>query len=109
MPKESGGEHEQPGNERLLMAARLSDRRRFLRSTLATVAAALAFDRGLLTPDAGANEAVGGPYVDVHPHLGRTWNGDPPLTAEALVRWMDENNVAKAVVLPLVSPESSSY
>ena len=91
------------------MGARLSDRRRFLRGTLSTVAAALAFDRGLLTPDAGANEAVGGPYVDVHTHLGRTWNGDPPLTAEGLVKWMDENNVAKAVVLPLVSPESSSY
>ena len=34
---------------------------------------------------------------------------DPPMTAEGLVRWMDEHNVAKAVVLPLVSPESSSY
>jgi predicted TIM-barrel fold metal-dependent hydrolase len=91
------------------MGARLSNRRRFLRGTLATVAAALALDRGLPTPEAEANEAVGGPYVDVHTHLGRTWNGDPPLTAEGLVKWMDENNVAKAVVLPLVSPESSSY
>ena len=91
------------------MGARLSDRRRFLRDTLATVAAASAFDRGPLSPDAAADEAVGGPYVDVHTHLGRTWNGDPPLTAEGLVRWMDEHNVAKAVVLPLVSPEASSY
>ena len=31
------------------------------------------------------------------------------MTPEGLVRWMDEHNVAKAVVLPLVSPESSSY
>ena len=91
------------------MGARFSDRRRFLRDTLATVAAASAFDRGLLAPVAGAAEAVGGPYIDVHTHLGRTWNGDPPLTAEGLVRWMDEHNVAKAVVLPLVSPEASSY
>jgi uncharacterized protein len=91
------------------MGARLSDRRRFLRGTLATVAATLALDRGLPTPDAEAHEAVGGPYVDVHTHLGRTWNGDPPLTAEGLVKWMDEHDVAKAVVLPLVSPESSSY
>ena len=91
------------------MCARLSDRRRFLRGTLATAAAAMAFDRGLPTPDAEANEAVGGPFVDIHTHLGRTWNGDPPLTAVSLVKWMDENNVAKAVVLPLVSPESSSY
>jgi predicted TIM-barrel fold metal-dependent hydrolase len=50
-----------------------------------------------------------GPYIDIHTHVGRTWNGDPPLTADALVRWMDDHHVAKAVVLPLVSPESSSY
>lgn len=51
----------------------------------------------------------GGPYFDIHTHLGRTWNQDPPLTLDALIAWMDEHNVAKAVVLPLVSPESSSY
>ena len=45
----------------------------------------------------------------MHTHLGTTWNGDPPLTAEALLRWMDDHNVARAVVLPLVSPESSTY
>jgi predicted TIM-barrel fold metal-dependent hydrolase len=53
--------------------------------------------------------ARGGPYIDVHTHLGRTWNGNPPLTVDGLLRWMDDHNVAKAVVLPLVSPESSSY
>jgi len=60
---------------------------------------------GLAPPSRGSR----GPFIDVHTHIGRTWNGDPPLTADALVRWMDEHNVAKAVVLPLVSPESSSY
>ncbi len=90
------------------MCDRLSDRRRFLRATLAT-AAAVGSGRFWRLPDAEANEAASGPYVDVHTHLGRPWNGDPPLTAEGLVKWMDENNVAKAVVLPLVSPESSSY
>jgi predicted TIM-barrel fold metal-dependent hydrolase len=91
------------------MGAAISNRRRFLRGALAAAAAALAFEHGLPTPDAEASEAKGGPYIDVHTHLGRTWNGDPPLTAEGLVRWMDEHHVAKAVVLPLVSPESSSY
>jgi uncharacterized protein len=52
--------------------------------------------------------SAGGPYIDVHTHIGRTWNGDPPLTADALLKWMDEHHVAKAVVLLLVSPESSS-
>jgi predicted TIM-barrel fold metal-dependent hydrolase len=79
-------------------------RRSFLRGSLA-LAASAAVGR---TTSASAT-AAGGPYIDVHTHLGRTWNGDEPLTAEGLVRWMDSHNVARAVVLPLVSPESSSY
>src|SRR5690349_3704196 len=50
-----------------------------------------------------------GRYVDVHTHLGQTWNTTVPLTAEELLRWMDAHSVAQAVVLPLSSPESSSY
>jgi len=50
-----------------------------------------------------------GDYVDVHTHLGQTWNTTEPLTAEELLRWMDAHRVAQAVVLPLMSPESSSY
>jgi len=50
-----------------------------------------------------------GKYVDIHTHLGQTWNKDDPLSAEGLLRWMDANDIAQAVVLPLVSPESSAY
>ena len=50
-----------------------------------------------------------GRYIDVHTHLGQTWNTDEPLTAEFLLRWMDAHDIATAVVLPLVSPEASSY
>ena len=50
-----------------------------------------------------------GRYVDVHTHLGQTWNTKEPMTVEHLLGWMDANDVAQAVVLPLVSPESSSY
>jgi hypothetical protein len=79
-----------------------SSRREFLGQALAaSLAPALA--RGARAT------AVGGPYIDVHTHLGTTWNGDPPLTVDGLLSWMDEQNVARAVVLPLVSPESSSY
>lgn len=81
------------------------DRRDFLRGSLA-LAAAATLGRGTRGATAAAKT---GPYIDVHTHLGRTWNGDAPLSAEELVQWMDEHNVAKAVVLPLVSPESSSY
>ena len=50
-----------------------------------------------------------GRYVDVHTHLGQTWNTKEGLTAGKLLAWMDDNDVAQAVVLPLVSPEAASY
>ena len=58
---------------------------------------------------AGQGPAAAGPYVDVHTHLGRVWNRGEPLTADALLRWMDAGQIEQAVVLPLVSPESSSF
>jgi predicted TIM-barrel fold metal-dependent hydrolase len=56
-----------------------------------------------------AHHFPAGRYVDVHTHLGTVWNTGTELTAEALLRWMDAAQIAQAVVLPLVSPESSSY
>ena len=48
-------------------------------------------------------------YIDVHTHLGQTWNHTLELTAADLLKWMDEHDIDRAVVLPLVSPESSSF
>ena len=48
-------------------------------------------------------------YIDMHTHLGQTWNTTQTLTAESLLRWMDSQDIERAVVLPLISPESSSY
>lgn len=48
-------------------------------------------------------------YIDVHTHIGTTWNGNKELTPEGLLMWMDEHDVEKAVLLPLTSPESSSF
>ena len=79
------------------------NRRAFLAQTIATGLAGLG-----PAARAGAPEKDG-PYIDVHTHIGRTWNGHPGLSADGLVKWMDGHRVAKAVVLPLVSPESSSY
>jgi predicted TIM-barrel fold metal-dependent hydrolase len=63
-----------------------------------------------------AQESVGsfkqyppGRYVDVHTHLGQTWNSTDELSATHLLKWMDENDIAQAIVLPLTSPESSSF
>ncbi len=50
-----------------------------------------------------------GRYVDMHTHLGQTWNSTQVLTAEVLLRWMDAHKIAQAVVLPLINPEASSY
>ena len=59
-------------------------------------------------PAAHAKTAAGR-YVDIHTHLGTVWNTGQELTAEELLRWMDASDIAQAVVLPLISPESSSY
>ncbi len=48
-------------------------------------------------------------YVDVHVHLGQPWSDREPLTADMLLQWMDDHGIAKAVVLPLISPEAWYY
>ncbi len=45
-------------------------------------------------------------YVDIHVHLGQPWNERGPLTPEMMLRWMDAHDIAQAVVLSLISPES---
>src|SRR5688500_15784000 len=50
-----------------------------------------------------------GKYVDIHTHIGQTWNNVKELTAKGLLEFMDRHDIAQSVVLPLVSPESSGY
>ncbi len=80
-------------------------RRGFLAAAAASIVAAPA----TRVFGADAKKFPPGDYVDMHTHLGQTWNTTVPLTAEELLRWMDAHKIAQAVVLPLVSPESSSY
>jgi predicted TIM-barrel fold metal-dependent hydrolase len=84
------------------------NRRRFVRQVLATGCGIIAASQfsGL---SAAEGKFPAGDYVDMHTHLGQTWNSTQPLSAEELLRWMDAHKIAQAVVLPLVSPESSSY
>jgi len=56
-----------------------------------------------------SRKAVAGKYIDAHVHLGQPWSSREPLTADVLLRWMDEHQVAQAVVLPLISPEAWYY
>lgn len=48
-------------------------------------------------------------YIDMHTHLGQCWNHSRELTAADLLAWMDQHGVAQAVVMPVVSPEASTY
>ncbi|HEV3343726.1 MAG TPA: amidohydrolase family protein [Pirellulales bacterium] len=47
-------------------------------------------------------------FIDIHTHLGTFYWGRE-LSADGLVRLMDKHDIERAVVLPLVSPESSPY
>ena len=64
---------------------------------------------GGILADAAPSGSKASKYIDVHTHVGTIWNGNKELTPSRLVRWMDEHDIAKAVVLPLTSPESSSF
>ncbi|MBX3176492.1 MAG: amidohydrolase family protein [Candidatus Hydrogenedentes bacterium] len=79
-------------------------RRAFHRGALAAGAALLAAAR----PSRGASASTfpPGKYVDIHTHLGQEWGVKQPLTADLLLAWMDEHDIAQAVVLPLINPES---
>ena len=87
------------------------NRRRFTRQVALGVTATLASDflSRVSAEEPQGKSSPAGRYIDVHTHLGTVWNTGTELTAEALLRWMDAADVAQAVVLPLVSPESSSY
>ena len=84
----------------------LPSRRRFLRQAAGIAGTILA--AGVCRAE-GPKQPPAGKFFDIHTHLGTTWNTTQQLSAEELLRWMDANQIAQAAVLPLVSPESSSY
>ncbi len=87
-------------------------RRQFNRHAVEGLAAAVVLagiNRLRAEPEPSEATFPKGRYLDMHTHLRQTWNGAEGLTAEDLLRWMDAHDVAQAVVLPLVSSESSSY
>ncbi len=45
-------------------------------------------------------------YIDIHTHLGAFRFGQT-VTPRGVVAWMDEHDIERAVILPLVSPESA--
>lgn len=51
----------------------------------------------------------GSPRIDIHTHIGLRTLREDSLDTRRLLDWMDENNIEKAVVLALVSPEGFYY
>lgn len=78
-------------------------RRRFLAGTLAAGLASVSAGRSVRADDQPARKIQ---YIDIHTHLGAFHDGRE-LTAELLVRFMDQHGVEKACVLPLISPEAA--
>jgi predicted TIM-barrel fold metal-dependent hydrolase len=70
-------------------------------------AASAAVAVSAITPPARA--APGPRFIDVHTHLGQCWNHTKPLTVDGLLSWMDEHGTELAVVMPVISPEASTY
>jgi len=88
-------------------------RRHFHRDVAVTTAAGLAV-AGLPTaarsePAAQKTKLPAGKYIDVHTHLEQKWFHRGELTADMMLQWMDEHDVARVVVLALVSPEAWHY
>ncbi|MFP3902675.1 MAG: amidohydrolase family protein [Armatimonadota bacterium] len=46
--------------------------------------------------------------IDIHMHVGKLYF-DPEITPEDLLRWMDENEVGRAALHPIESPEETFY
>jgi predicted TIM-barrel fold metal-dependent hydrolase len=84
-------------------------RRQFHRRASALVGAACGLHRRTGRADQPASQPLPGTIIDFHTHFGLLTNYRAALSAEELLRWMDANAIAQAVVLPLVSPESTTY
>lgn len=80
-----------------------SPRREFLKVAVASSAACLFASRHASAADKTVRKIK---YIDIHTHLGAFYFGQE-LNAELLVRFMDQHDVEKACVLPLISPESA--
>lgn len=89
----------------------MMNRREFTK-TVMTGAAVTALGRlnlpGLYAANEG-NSRKASRYIDVHTHIGTYVYGNKNLSPKELVEWMDEHDIERSVVLPLVSPESTVY
>ncbi len=86
----------------------MSTRREFNTTIATTAAASLCSWTGLFAANEQPKKKAS-KYIDIHTHIGTTWNGNKELTADGLLKWMDEHDIERSILLPLTSPESSSF
>lgn len=86
-------------------------RRRFTSRVLQTVSAVSTLGCLSTGYHVQAQEKTDKPVVfcDVHVHITQPYNRLGELNEKMMLEWMDNHNVEKACVLPLVSPESWFY
>ncbi len=87
------------------MTSRLFSRREFVSSVAVSGLTGLAAAPGTAAEKKPKRKYK---YIDIHTHLGTFYWGRE-LTVDGLLKLMDKHDIGKAVVLPLVSPESSPY
>ncbi|MFN0197208.1 MAG: amidohydrolase family protein [Planctomycetaceae bacterium] len=85
-------------------------RRQFLGRTAAGAAMGWGLSRSAWSAEdaKSAKAKLKYPYIDMHTHIGTFYPGQE-LTADGLVELMDENGIERAVILPLISPESTIF
>jgi predicted TIM-barrel fold metal-dependent hydrolase len=90
----------------------MPNRRKFIAAVFGgTLGSAVPGWRAWGEPNSKSAIAPRAGYFDIHVHLTQGWFGEGrgPLTARALLHWMDAHQIAQVAVLPLVSPEAFWY
>ncbi len=47
--------------------------------------------------------------IDTHMHIGQLYVGEPPLTPDYLIAFMDRNGIERSILLPIESPEEAHF
>lgn len=85
-------------------------RREFTKTMLLTgLGCATGFGSTRVIRSAEPKIEAGTGFIDVHTHIGTYTDPKKNLSVEGLLKWMDEFQIEKSVVLPLTSPESTMY
>lgn len=81
-------------------------RRGLLQTAVAGAAVSTVRGAGSSPAQAGTFKKPKYKYIDDHVHLGTFYWGKPT-TVEGLISWMDEYNIEKIAIQPLISPEAA--